>query len=252
MTQQMAFLEALFEPAAPVPSVFSHPRKDREAAERFSIYRNNVVVSLKQNLADGFPLLLDLLGGEAFEVMADAFVRAHPPRSPLMFAYGEALPDFVAQFPPFAELPYASDVAHLEIAMRAAAHARDVAPEGAMQLRDPDQQGLQLAPCVQLLVSDWPLYALWAFLDEQAEAPQDMDLAQSLMVYRTQTYEVELACLPAGGAAFLAALMAGKSLTEAAQSCPEHPITDVDMAALLSRLVGAGLVTSLLEMKTET
>tara|TARA_B110000971_G_C20030312_1_gene511098 strand:- start:1160 stop:1942 length:783 start_codon:yes stop_codon:yes gene_type:complete len=252
MTQQAAFLQALFEPTADVPRGFSHPQKERDPAERFSIYRNNVVVSLKQNLADGFPLLLALLGGEAFDALADAFVRAHPPRSPLMFAYGDALPDFVSQFPPFAELPYAADVARLELAMRHAGHARDALAEADLQLSDPDTQGLRLAPCVQLVVSDWPLHDLWTFLDDRTDAPQDMSLSRSLLVYRTQDFDIELVSLPAGGETFLAALMAGKSLSTAGQASPDgRPMKETDMASLLSRLVGAGLVTAIFQTKPE-
>jgi hypothetical protein len=252
MTQQAAFLQALFEPDAPVPKAFSHPRAGQEAADRFSIYRNNVVVSLKQNLADGFPLLADLLGEEAFAAMADAFVRAHPPRSPLMFAYGEALPDFIAEFAPFAELPYAADVAHLEWAMRQSSQARDATAQGKLQLHDADRQGLEIAPCVKLLVSDWPLYDLWAFLDGRADAPPDMALAQSLLVYRTQDFDIELACLPSGGDVFMAALLAGKTLSEAAQAAPKASMEAGDMASLLSLLVGGGLVTAIVETKPET
>ena len=253
MTQQAAFLQALFEPTAEVPRGFSHPQKGQAAVERFSIYRNNVVVSLKQNLADGFPLLVALLGDEAFDALADAFVRTHPPRSPLMFAYGDALPDFIRQFRPFAEVPYAADVARLELAMRHAGHASDADVETELQLSDPDTQGLRLAPCVQLVISDWPLHDLWTFLVDRTDAPQDMSLSQSLLVYRTQDFDIELVSLPAGGEAFLAALLAGKSLSVAGQAVLDgRAMEEADMAWLLSHLVGAGLVTAVFQTKPET
>jgi hypothetical protein len=252
ISQNSEFFHALFEPEAGVPSAFSHPQKDQEATARFSIYRNNVVVSLKQNLADGFPLLLSLLGGEAFDALADAFVRAHPPRSPLMFAYVEALPDFLGQFPPFAELPYAVDVARLELAMRKSAHAKDVMAGTDLHLHDADAQGLQMAPCVQLVTSVWPLYDLWLFLQDRAEAPEDMSLGQSLLVYRTPDYEIELACLPPDGAAFIMALLDGKSLSAAVSMDPEKPLSQADATTLLTRLMEAGLVTAMRDVKPET
>ena len=57
-----------------------------------------------------------LVGEEFFRAMAQIHVRAHRPRSPLMFEYGDELPDFIAGFPPAADVPYLADVARLEIA----------------------------------------------------------------------------------------------------------------------------------------
>jgi hypothetical protein len=121
--------------------------------------------------------------------------------------------------------------------------------------------GFLAAGCATMLGEDSEILTVRASNDATFQArlsdgtifkvPGDVEIVK-INSHRVRIHVDNAACLPAGRAAFLAALMAGKSLTEAAQSCPEHPITDVDMAALLSRLVGAGLVTSLLEMKTET
>ncbi|MEZ5722575.1 MAG: DNA-binding domain-containing protein [Paracoccaceae bacterium] len=64
----------------------------RAAGKRFDVYRNNVVVSLSEALATGFPVVRKLVGEAFFSAMAGVFVRAHPPRSPVLTMYGEGFP----------------------------------------------------------------------------------------------------------------------------------------------------------------
>ncbi len=65
-------------------------------ARRFAVYRNNVAVGLIGALEARYPVSRRIAGDDLFRAMARAFVRAHKPRSPVMIAYGEAFPEFVA------------------------------------------------------------------------------------------------------------------------------------------------------------
>lgn len=221
-----------------------HPVAGKDAAARFDIYRNNVICGLQQNLRDGFPLLVKLLGDAPFDALAAAYARAHLPATPLMYAYGAALPDFIDGFAPLAQLPYASDVARLELAMRASAHAVDHTPMAteAIQLAALAERSLILAPCLRLLASAWPLHELHAFLNEAADALENMMQPQNLMIYRTQNGGLALEPLSEPSFAFIQAVADGTALAAAAQN-----VTHDELAACLTRLLMAGLIIDINE-----
>jgi hypothetical protein len=122
-----AFAAALLDPALPCPGRL-RAWNGSDATRRFSVHRNNVVGSLVDALADTFPVVQALVGTEFFGAMAAGFVRAQPPRSPLMHRYGGELPAFIEGFAPARSLPYLSDVARLEFARVQACHAADAQP----------------------------------------------------------------------------------------------------------------------------
>jgi hypothetical protein len=90
------FAAALLNPAHPLPAQMQH---------RFAVYRNNVVVSLTEALRAGFPVVETLVGPRFFAAMAVAFLRQHPPKGRLVMLYGDALPQFIADFPPSPPIP---------------------------------------------------------------------------------------------------------------------------------------------------
>jgi hypothetical protein len=92
-----AFAAALGEPSAPPPAT-THGRMGGPDTRRFAIYRNNVAVGLIGALEARYPVARRIAGDDLFRAMARAFVRAHRPRSPVMIAYGEEFPEFVAAY----------------------------------------------------------------------------------------------------------------------------------------------------------
>src|SRR4051794_2279306 len=96
---QTRFRGALLDPQASLPpDIVSHTSD--MPVRRFAVYRNNVVMSLIEALANRFPAAVAMVGDEFFRGMARLFVRAAPPRSPLLLMYGDDLPAFVEQFEP--------------------------------------------------------------------------------------------------------------------------------------------------------
>src|SRR5260370_24975201 len=75
--------------------------------------------------------------------MARVFVMAQPPRSPLLAAYGDDFPQFVAAFEPAREIPYLADAAPLEAARTRAYHASDATPLGPSHFAPLDSQALR-------------------------------------------------------------------------------------------------------------
>jgi hypothetical protein len=76
-----------------------------DPAQRFAVYRNNVVVSLIDALADTFPVVQQLVGPDFFRAMAGVFVRRPPAALAGAGHYGQAFPAFIARFPPAQACP---------------------------------------------------------------------------------------------------------------------------------------------------
>ncbi len=92
-----AFAAALGEPSA-APPAMTRGRFDAPDRRRFSVYRNNVAVGLMGALEARYPATRKIAGEDAFRSIARAFVSERKPRSPVMIAYGEDFPEFVAAY----------------------------------------------------------------------------------------------------------------------------------------------------------
>jgi hypothetical protein len=163
------------------------------------------------------------VGKEFFAAIARVFVIEQPPRSPLLFAYGDEFPGFVADFEPARELPYLADVARLEAARTRAYHAADATPVDASRFamldsRDVEDIRIDLHPSVGIVRSPYPIVRIWAMNSgEQELAPIEDWCGEDALIVR-RYLDVEVRALPPGGAAFLAALAAGRRLREAIEA----------------------------------
>lgn len=243
IAMQSRFADALRE-AGGVPqgvTSWNRPRPER----RFEVYRNNVAYGLSRALAARFPVSEQLVGAEFFAGLARAFIEAHPPRSPLLLAYGDELADFVAGFAPAAELPYLPDVIRLEAARGHAYHAADVAPFAPAVLAEVPLERLfdlvfEPHPAAQVLRSSHPVVTIWAMhAGEVPLASLDAWEAEDALIVRPALH-VLVRRLPPGGAAFLQALLAGAALGPAVErALTEH--RHFDLAANLAGALEAGV-----------
>lgn len=214
---QSGFRAALLDPDHPVPEGLTDGA-GRSTTKRFAVYRNNVTVALIDALRAGFPVLAKLLGDQNFDQMARLFARAHPPSSPLMMHYGDALPAFLDTFAPLAHIGYLPDVARLELALRRSYHAADGIPMDATRLGtiDPDvlmQTRMRMAPAVQVVSSRWPILDIWRYNMVEG-APKPRRIPQAVLVTRTE-YDPEPHGVSASQAAWLTAILADATLEDA-------------------------------------
>lgn len=84
------------------------------APPAFAVYRNTVMKGCIDALRANYPTVVRLVGDEWFRAAGLRFVRAHPPRAPMLFEYGEDFPAFLESFAPASELPYLPAVAKLD------------------------------------------------------------------------------------------------------------------------------------------
>ncbi|WP_349956771.1 DNA-binding domain-containing protein [Rhizobium sp. ZPR3] len=243
LATQSEFAAALVDPDRAVPkglTAWNGPRP----ARRFGVYRNNVAIGLIGALASRFPAAERIVGEEFFAAMAHEFIQLHPPRSPLLLAYGDDFPDFVESFEPAREIPYLRDVMRLEALRGRAYHAADAVPLDAVLLTTIEPAGLtELTfvphPSASVARSAHPAITIWAMNTGEIELADIADwTGEDALVIRPKMI-VEVHRLPPGGATFLEQLFAGAALGGAYEAALAEA-ANFDLSANLAGAFTAG------------
>ncbi|WP_246541960.1 DNA-binding domain-containing protein [Roseibium polysiphoniae] len=243
------FGEALLDTSLPVPSGVVGP-DGKPAPKRFSVYRNNVVVSLVEAIEQTFPSVQRMIGEDYFKALARAFVVENPPQSPVLMWYGAEFPAFLETFEPLAAYPYLTDVARIEWNWLQAYHAEDATPLSPEELAEvaPDALGnmtFKIHPAAIVVESAWPILSFVAvnrFLPDDDMAI-DLKDAQSVLITRPDL-DVELMLLRPGGALFLEQLRSGSSLGQAAEAASAGA-ESFDLSGVLTDFLSAGVFRTL-------
>lgn len=239
---QDQFVSALLDPDSALPAGLIDPQ-GRPAGRRFSVYRNNVAVSLTEALHKAFPVIRKLVGDAFFDAMAGVFLRAHPPTSPLLMFYGEEMPEFLEMFEPVKSLPYLPDIARLEVAIRQSYHAAD-APQidpNALQALSPERlmaAKFSFAPSMQVIASNWPIQGIWATNMTGAQSPKNN--AETVVITRPD-FDPQVNALSPQTGQILLSLLAGNTLGDAL----EHAGEGADLAGLLGLLLTQKAISGL-------
>lgn len=224
MSNQAEWMAALLTPTSASPPGLS-TWNGSDPTKRFDVYRNNVTVSLIDALADSYPVVQALVGEAFFRAMAAEFIRHYPPSSPVLVWYGEEYPDFLANFPPVAGLPYLADVARLEWLRVESWHAADAKPlsqEALISLLSDEAMlahiCFTLDPALRVLHSAYPVVSIWSVHQGQdpAEGMKRVDLtcSQSALLVRPQL-GVEVMHIEHNAAMFIERLNSGASFADA-------------------------------------
>ena len=246
---QAGFAAALLAPGLPCPAGL-RAWNGSDPSARLAVYRNNVVSSLIDAVADTFPVTQELVGEEFFRAMASVFVRRHPPRSRVLAHYGAEFADFVAGFEPARSVPYLADVARLERARVLAYHAADADPLTAERLGVAMSSGEDLGalqcvchPSTSVVVSPHAIVSLWAAHQGHADlSAVDPAVPESALVVRPGL-DVLVTRLPPGADHFITALQAGAGLADASARAAGEA-ADFDLPNALALLVGHGALIS--------
>lgn len=246
ITTQTDFRAAIFDPDMAIPASLTDGA-EQPAGKRFNVYRNNVIVSLKDALSESFPVISKLIGPQNFTNLAGLYVRAHPPSDPRMMLYGAEFPAFLEAFEPLQHVGYLADVARLELAQRRAYHAADSTPIDPAIFANLAPETLasatvQLAPAMHIVCSPWPVLDIWHF-NMTDGAPQPSASAQNVLIARPE-FDPVMRAMPAGSAELIELLQNDTKLGEALETIEQsHP--DFDFSALLGLLLQTGALVAL-------
>ena len=251
---QTSFIDALKQPEASVPEAIA-VKDGKPVNRRFDVYRNNVAAGMIEALRATFPAVEQLVGAEFFAASSRVYLDHDPPRSPLLFRYGETFGKFLDDFPPAAKTPYLGDVARLEWARLQAHHAADGKPlsidalavfldAGSHEPADVGELKLTLHPSLDLITSRWPVFSLWAASTGFGKSEDvDMKRSENALIIRPEL-QVETRRLPETGAAFIATLGDGATL-EYAATCAAAVDADFDLVEHLQGLFAVGAVSAI-------
>lgn len=246
---QAEFAAALADPVVEVPGGVAGP-DGGPAPRRFAVYRNNLIAGLVDVVAGVFPAVKRVVGDDFFNAMARDYVRAEPPKSPVLMEYGAGFPAFIADFEPADSLTYLPDVAAIEWAWREAYNAAEavfLGPADLAGIAEADLPALtfSLHPSLRIVRSAYPVLTIWRMNRHDASiAPVDLGAGgEDTLIVRPEA-EVATRLLSAGGARFIEALAAGGSLSDAADLASLAD-QEFDLAANIAGLIESGGIVSL-------
>lgn len=141
----------------------------REAGARpgpLAVYRNTSLAGAIEALRANYLVTAAIVGHDMFGAIAVEFADAHPPRSPVLAAYGQGFADWIEEQPWAADIPYLPDVARCERLHIETLFAADAAPlTGAMLVEiepaDWADIRLHLHPATRFGWATTPAMSIW-------------------------------------------------------------------------------------------
>jgi hypothetical protein len=178
--QQQALKQAIVEGGA-APGVVGLLR----------VYQQAYAARLTAALRDNFGVVPRVLGDEAFDALARAYIAEHPSTHPSIRWFGDRLPAFMVRRDDLVPHPALVDLARLEWALRSAFDAADAPVLMADDLGSVAAQAwpeLVFAPMpgLQLLRLQWKVGPAWRLLQGvgEPELPEPEPLDHDLLVWR--------------------------------------------------------------------
>jgi Putative DNA-binding domain len=237
----------LIDPGSETPAIVAGP-SGKAAVKRYNVYRNNVTASLIEALAAIYPAVQRITGVEFFRAMARSHIRATPPTSPLLFEYGRDFPAFIETYEYACAMPWLADTARIERAWLDAYHAANAEPLSAVALGSLPQERLAelrfvVHPATRIVRSRFSAVTIFAANRDDATAGRiDASVPEDALITRPDL-DVVVRHLPAGSAVFLASLIAGQLLGEAAAlALDASPMFDI--ASAIAGMIEAGAFTA--------
>lgn len=214
---------------------------------RLSIYRRAYFARLTAALSDNFGVLPQVLGDDAFEALALAYIDSHPSQRPSIRWFGDRLPEFMAAHPDLVPHGAITDIARMEWALRGAFDSPDAEPIGVAALTDVPPEVwpvlvFDALPSVRLLPMRWQVEPVWRALqgvapEDSPELPEPVEDEHFLVVWR-QGLQTRWRSLDVLGADLLRAVLAGRPFAELCRTAAERVGEDVAAVQAATALRG--------------
>jgi len=223
--------------------------------QRLDIYRNNVFYSLKNALADLYPVFKRLTGDDFFNGAGLAYLNMYPPEQASMVNFGKTFPEFLEKFEYASNYKWLADIAKLELAWHQSYHEADAVSLTPADLdhippQELAEMNVRPLPSLRLIKSKYPIYKIWLANQDGVDNDETIDLdagGELLCLYRPQ-YDVIIKIISVGAYVFLSNLQQGQALGDAIISATE---SDSGFAAekVLSNCLSERYFEKLIEAK---
>ena len=107
-----------------------------------NVHRHTILAGLVNAMRTTFATVVKLLGDDFFRRIATDYARAHPPASPVLFAYGDTFPAFLKLHPYTRDAALLADAARFDLVIDRTAH----------QPKRGERRTVSLAPSVDLVL----------------------------------------------------------------------------------------------------
>jgi hypothetical protein len=218
LSLQDPFQVGLLQDQAPGTGLLK-PQGERQ----FAVYRNAYRARLRGALRENFEVLPLVMGDEAFDELANAYIDAHPSTHYSLRWFGHQLHGFMAEQVDLVPHPAMVDLARMEWALRNAFDAPTVdtmAPDALANVQAEDWPDLCLGlhPAVQLLDMQWAIGPVWhALKAEQDDVPPPDALAHHMLVWRHGLH-TQWKSLNTAEVVFVQSLQAGHTFGETCEA----------------------------------
>ncbi len=246
---QQRFADAVLAPEGTAPAFAIAGRAP--GAERMAIYRRTIDANYRNALGATYPVVRRLVGPAFFGAAVDAFARSQPSRSGDLNDYGDTFGDFLAGYPPAADLPYLPDVARIEWAIdeanraadRAVAPAATLAALAALPAERLPALRLRVDASCRLIASAYPILRIWQVNqpDFRGDLRVALDAGPDHLRIRRESIGVALERITRGEFAWLSALRGQVPLAAAIERAQAADAT-FDLGPALHRFIGDGTI----------
>ncbi|MCP4182932.1 MAG: DUF2063 domain-containing protein [Hyphomicrobiales bacterium] len=244
------FAEALRDPDKDIPEGVIGPDK-QPAPKRFSVYRNNVALSLREALEQTYPGVRKIVGVDNFNILSSVYFSRHPPSTPMMHSYGEMFPGFLNNFEPLQHSPFLVDLAWVEKYWIDAYHASDKPVLDGAELGKIDTEQLihtrfNPHPASAVIPSHYQLHDLFLSRDEEGECNvsyERADSAQAVLITRP-LLDVMVNKLGPAETEFFNTIINNSTLGECVEKAMELD-ADFDVSAAIALMLSTGTMCDL-------
>jgi len=251
---QLETLQSQFQQALLVDQPLVSDLLSASGVAQFGVYRVAYRARLRAALRDNFEVLPLVMGDDAFDALAHAYINTHPSSHYSLRWYGHQLCDFMAVNHALVDHPAMLDLARMEWALR---NAFDAAPaplltsEALVAVPAQEWADLQftLHPSVQLLSLQWAVGPIWHVLKSALDevAPPEA-LEHHMLVWRLGM-NTQWKSLSQAETEFVQGLQSHHTFGQQCESLAV-PVGEDQAAesavALISELLKAGVICALL------